>query len=623
MEEQIDYMFTDEELSLLLATQYPQDFALLLDDSLTCIQYAGNPIYVNDADCATYRQMDIGGIFISDFADALTGQIQNLGKVKDSRWLWQGSHGTVRRLHTVSHGCVYLVVIQPCDTPPSPLDHLSLTPIPPGPRDLVCRITATGILIHVNQAMLDFWNSPATDLISTSFFRYCVEYEVPTLNHKLKNLSRSKPSFVIDIRMKNGYQPQRWVKWSFHAIFDPSGNLAEVQGVGYDITDHQRAQVAEQRQRNLAEALRNISTVLNSSLELDTVLEHIIEIIDLVVSHDTVNVMLVEDFYATVVRANGYSNHNIRGIMSLKLRIAQTDHLRYMMETKSELVIPNVETHPDPCMGIPEMCWVKSYVGAPIISEDQVIGFLNLESMTPYYFEMEHGKLVRAFANHAAIAIRNAQLYKQAQRVAIIEERQRLARELHDAVSQTLFSANMIADSLPMLYQKQPADVFPQLKLLRQQTQLAMSELRAMLFELRPQTLADTDMQQLLEQLVQSFAGRGLVDTTLTVENDDTQILLEPKIAFYRIAQEAINNAIQHAHATHIEVRFVADDSHYAMTIRDNGQGFDITAQRPGHMGLQIMQDRAHSIGAQLTIESNNKTGTHIDIVYPRQRKST
>ena len=605
---QTQQILTDNDLRLILDKQYSQDFVLLINKTLTCIQHAGTPIHVTNTALTNYEGQALHQIFDSVYLDMLSKQITKLPPFGDSRWVSHTSSSTLKALNTHSYGIIYLLVVQHKAISAMTLEN----PIPEYSRsDLVCRMTSSGIIIHVSQSMVVFWGSSTTDLISTSFFRYCVDYEVPTLRHKFKNLSQKKPSFVIDVRMKHGYQPQRWVKWSFHGIFDSSGNLAEIQSVGYDITDHQRAQIAEKRQRNLAEALRNISSVLNSSLDLDTVLEHIIDIIHLVVAHDTVNVMLVDENYVTVVRANGYSNHNIRGMTSI-------DHLRYMMETKTELVIPNVETYPVPCMGIPEMCWVKSYVGAPIVSEDHVIGFLNLESMTPYYFELEHAELVRSFVNHAAIAIRNAQLFEQAQRVAIIEERQRLARELHDAVSQTLFSANMIADSLPMMWEKQPESIFGQLHLLRQQTQLAMSELRAMLFELRPQSLADVNMHQLLEQLMQSFASRGLVDTDLIIEGEESDISLEIKIVFYRIAQEAINNAIQHAHAKHIEVKFVTDAHQRLLSIRDNGQGFEPDVQRPGHMGLHIMQDRANTIQAMLTIDSVSGKGTTIQIIHQR-----
>ncbi len=485
--------------------------------------------------------------------------------------------------------------------------------------ELICRFTSDGILTFVNGAMCTFTGKVPSDLIGTSFYRLMTDTDIARIQESVQNLSIENPNAVMEMRARSFGTTQQWVRWSFHAISDAGGNIAEIQSIGYDVTDRVRAQAIEKKQRNFAEALGNIASVLNSTLDLKQVFENIIDIIDLVVRYDTVNVMLVEDAYASVVRGRGYSEHNIKGVQSLRLRIRRVKHLRYMMETKRELVIPNLEHHDSPCLDIPELCRVQSYAGAPIVSEGQVIGFLNLESLVPNFFEPEHGRLVRAFADHAATAIRNAQLFEQAQRIAVIEERQRLARELHDAVSQTLFSANMIADSLPLLAEKQPEALPGQIKVLRQQTQLAMAELRAMLYELRPQSLADTDIKTLLEQLVQAFSNRSTMEIDLTISGDELgEIDLVVKVALYRISQEALNNAIQHANATRADISLSLEENRLCLCVIDNGNGFNIDEQKAGHMGLRIMRERAESIQAKLDISSSN-TGTVIIVTYTQQ----
>ncbi|MEM9955072.1 MAG: histidine kinase [Chloroflexota bacterium] len=479
--------------------------------------------------------------------------------------------------------------------------------------ELICRFTTDGVLTFVNGAMCNYTNKEASDLIGTSFYRLTTDTDVEQIHRAVKSLSVEQPNTILEMRFRSFGSTQQWVRWSLHAIADAGGNIAEIQSVGYDITDRVRAEIIEKRQRNLAEALRNIASVLNSTLDLTEVLENIIDIIHLVVRHDTVNVMLVEDAYATVVRSKGYADYNIKGIQSLKLRIRRINHLRYMKETQRELVIPNLEHHDSPCLDVPELCWVKSYAGAPIVSEGQVIGFLNLESFVPNFFEPEHGRLVRAFADHAATAIRNAQLYQQAQQIAVVEERQRLARELHDAVSQTLFSANMIADAIPLLFEHNPDAIPQQIKVLRQQTQLAMAELRAMLYELRPQSLADTDLETLLQQLIQAFANRTAMDISLTISTDELSALaLEVKVALYRIAQEALNNAIQHANATKADISLTYEDNELCLCVIDNGHGFNPEKYESGHMGLRIMHERAESIQANLQITSSDGHGTTI-----------
>lgn len=482
--------------------------------------------------------------------------------------------------------------------------------------DLICRFTPEGILTFANEAVCQYTNKEPEELISTSFYRLMLDTDMASIQQTIQNLTIMNPNVVCEIRIRSFGTTQQWVRWSFHAITDAGGNIAEIQAVGYDITDRIRAQAIEKKQRNLAEALGNIASVLNSTLDLRQVFENIIDIIDLVVRHDTVNVMLVEDAYAKVVRGRGYAEHNIKGVLSLNLRIRRVQHLRYMKETQRELVIPNTQ-HSHLCSDVPELCWVQSYAGAPIVSEGNVIGFLNLESRSPDFFEPEHGRLVRAFADHAATAIRNAQLFEQAQRIAVVEERQRLARELHDAVSQTLFSANMIADALPLLVEKQPEALPTQVKILRQQTQLALAELRAMLYELRPKSLEDTDIKTLLQQLIQAFTSRTTMTVNLSIAPDNIDdVALDVKVVLYRIAQEAINNAIQHANATSADISLMSEDNTLTLCIVDNGNGFDLSDNKAGHMGLRIMQERAESIGADLTIRSTVGDGTIIILTF-------
>ncbi|MCA9881725.1 MAG: GAF domain-containing protein [Anaerolineae bacterium] len=484
-------------------------------------------------------------------------------------------------------------------------------------HELQCRMTVDGVLTFANGALCRQSQQSADQLIGTSFYGLCLERDVPLLRHTFRSLSGTKRDLALEIRMRSVGAIQRWVRWSFHPVMDAGGNIAEIQGSGYDITDEVRAHTAEKKQQDLMKALRDIASVLNSTLDLNEVLDHIMDIIDLVVSYDTVNVMLVQDDVATIVKGQGYDTHHVKGVMSLNLRIRRVPHLRYMWETRKELVISNAQAPNTPGLDVPELAWVQSYVGAPIISEDKVIGFLNLESVTPDFFSADDGRGVRAFADTAALAIRNAQLFEQAKAVAVMEEKQRLARELHDAVSQTLFSANMIADAIPLMLEKQPEQIPQQLRLFRQQTQLAMAELRAMLFELRPSALEDADIQKLLEQMIQAIGGRTMMDVQLETRGDAyTGLSLEVKVALYRIAQESINNAIQHATASSMLISLYATEDWVQLTISDNGRGFDPHKTYQGHMGLRIMQERAQWIGATLTITSQPNQGTTIDVIW-------
>jgi signal transduction histidine kinase len=198
---------------------------------------------------------------------------------------------------------------------------------------------------------------------------------------------------------------------------------------------------------------------------------------------------------------------------------------------------------------------------------------------------------------------------------AVTAERSRLARELHDAVTQTLFSASLIAEILPRLWAKDPERGQQQLEEVRLLTRGALAEMRSLLLELRPEALAKAKMDDLLRQLGRAMTGRTGVPVSVSA---DVQCPLpaEVQIAFYRIAQEALNNTAKHAEASQVEVRFRCEAGQAGLSIYDNGRGFRIQNVPPGHFGVGIMRERAASVDAELEIESEPGSGTKVSVVW-------
>jgi signal transduction histidine kinase/ligand-binding sensor domain-containing protein len=207
-------------------------------------------------------------------------------------------------------------------------------------------------------------------------------------------------------------------------------------------------------------------------------------------------------------------------------------------------------------------------------------------------------------------ALRKSEMEK-----AVTAERSRLARELHDAVTQTLFSASLIAEVLPRLWAKDPERGRRQLDEVRLLTRGALAEMRSLLLELRPEALAKAKMDDLLRQLGRAMTGRTGVPVSVSA---DVQCPLpaEVQISLYRIAQEALSNAAKHAEASHVDVHFQCDAGQATLSIHDDGQGFDLDNIPPGQFGLGIMEERASAIGADLEIESQPGHGTQISVVW-------
>lgn len=212
--------------------------------------------------------------------------------------------------------------------------------------------------------------------------------------------------------------------------------------------------------------------------------------------------------------------------------------------------------------------------------------------------------------------------HKRAHQEATLAERNRLARELHDAVSQTLFSAGLIADVLPSLLEKQPDKAREQIKVLGELTHGAHAELRTLLVELRPERLLQAELGELIQQLAQAITGRYRLPVDTQVE-DVGPLPADIKIALYRITQEALTNAARHAAANRVTVRLRSIEDTLTLTIEDDGQGFDPQHTPTGHFGLSIMRERAEAIGSSLALDSMKGKGTTLMLTCPLPSLST
>jgi signal transduction histidine kinase len=218
----------------------------------------------------------------------------------------------------------------------------------------------------------------------------------------------------------------------------------------------------------------------------------------------------------------------------------------------------------------------------------------------------------------------------QLEEAAITAERQRLARELHDSVTQSLHAANLIAETLPSKWEEDPEEGRRGLEHLRRFAQGALAEMRTLLLELHPAAIADQELPVLLRQLTDATMVRTRAVVTTTVAGECT-VPIEVKVALYRIAQEALNNVVKHAGARQVRVNLqcprarpgARDAAQTILSIRDDGCGFDPEDTKPAGLGLGIMRDRAQEIDAKLSITSQPGLGTEILVEWQASREDT
>ena len=262
----------------------------------------------------------------------------------------------------------------------------------------------------------------------------------------------------------------------------------------------------------------------------------------------------------------------------------------------------------------------QSLVYIPLSTKGRELGFFILGKHETGDLSPDELSLLSSIGKQIGVAMENARLYEQAEQAAITAERHRLARELHDAVTQTLFSANLIADVLPQIWKRNPEEVFQNLEELRQLTRGALAEMRTMLLEMRPESLERADIKSLLTQLADAFVGRVRVPLNLEIKGD-CELTHEVKLVFYRVAQEALNNIAKHSGARQVDLDLECQPGQLKLCIKDDGLGFEPDSLPQGHMGIAIMRERANAIGASLNIESQISQGTSVELHWISARK--
>lgn len=362
--------------------------------------------------------------------------------------------------------------------------------------------------------------------------------------------------------------------------------------------------------RSVAElsAINQITAALSRSLDQGNVLSTIFDQLHQLVEYEGATVALVQEDQLALVDARGMTARYLGRRLPLTGGAASQ---RVLHSGRPLLIADTV------CSGE----WVKwddddpvrSWIGVPLRSAGGVIGVLSLASTQVNSFSPSQAELLAIFADQATVAVVNARLHQQAQLSAAAAERNRIARDLHDAVTQTIFSSSLIAAALPAHLGKVTDAAQADLDALQLLTRAALAEMRTLLLELRPENLVEARLEVLLPQLADAFAGRMGVRAHVSCSCDPQFHPPYPvKIAVYRIAQEALNNVAKHAGAAQVTINLTAHAHSLRLAVLDDGRGFDVRAVGSERMGLAIMRERAAEIGAELTIDSEPGMGTHI-----------
>ena len=503
---------------------------------------------------------------------------------------------------------------------------------------LICRFLADGRLSFANPAFTSFVGEAATAAAEPSFFDWLNEEDAVAFRRSIDALDVTQQVQTSETRMRDAHGRIAWVQWTTRALFDAQGQLIEYQSLGLDVTQAKAAEQELSRYRNQLEelvaertaalsqanedlyrraeelaTLNAITRTLASTTELDVVLPQILVQLARVTDFEDAQIYLRNGPWLTIAESVG-RNASVAPTQ-LALADAQNAIVQVFTEQRT-LVRDRVSALPSQGAGSDEDA--GSWVGAPLLVGDEPIGVLAVAAAEQDAYGPDDVRNLQAFADQAAVAVLNARLHQQAQEAAVSRERERLARELHDAVTQTLFSAGIMAEALPQQWQVDPAGAMVTLGKLRQMTRGALAEMRALLWELRSGEIEATPLGALLRQLGDALTGNTLVPVSVHCTPPDLRLPGEAQLAFYRVAQEALNNVAKHADATSVEIVAGVAGDHYSLSISDDGRGFDAGTIEPNHFGLTIMHERVEGIGGQLDIVSIPGHGTRIVVRWSR-----
>lgn len=384
----------------------------------------------------------------------------------------------------------------------------------------------------------------------------------------------------------------------------------------------QLEQRVEERTRELA-SLLEISRTVASTLQLKPLLGLILDQLKLVIDYTGSSIFTLDGDHLVLLDHRGPSPRE--QLVRLRFPLEQVGPIWQTIAAGEAIRIPDVHAETALAQALRAAMgdlltttfqYVRSWMAVPLNLRDKVSGMLLLASSEADAFTERHATLALAVANQAAIAIENARLYTQAQELAALEERQKLARELHDSVSQAIYGIALGLHTARIQLERDPQKVTSSLEDLLSLAEAALAEMRALIFELRPESLEREGLVSALSK--QGAALQARHDMLVQMELcEEPALPLAVKQELYRVAQEALHNSVKHANASKVGLILRQTADMVNLEVCDNGIGFDPGGSFPGHLGLRSMQERVNHLGGRLLIESAPGEGACLSAQIP------
>ena len=389
-----------------------------------------------------------------------------------------------------------------------------------------------------------------------------------------------------------------------HAVSDQIGVAVE----------NARLFEVEQRRADQFQVISQVGQKIASILAVDELLDEIVRLVKETLGYYLVGIGLIENDEIIIKTGTGQTVE-IQNLAPIRFEVDETSILSWVARHGEPLRAPDVTQEPR-YRPLPHAHETRSELAVPLKAKDVVIGVLDVQSKRLNAFDEKDMTVLQSLAHQAAIALENARLYQRAQQLAVMEERNRLARDLHDSVTQSLYGVTLFAEAAGRLLSAGNVDLATEhLQDLQKTAQDALREMRLLIFELRPPLLGENGLAMALQARLEAVEERAGLETTFRMEGQEQRLPPEIEEGLYRVAQEALNNALKHAQAQQIQVYLCQQLTRVTLEVSDDGIGFDVAAPpRRGGMGLRSMTERAAQLGAKLNICSQPGKGTCVSV---------
>ncbi|WP_026370660.1 GAF domain-containing sensor histidine kinase [Kallotenue papyrolyticum] len=380
--------------------------------------------------------------------------------------------------------------------------------------------------------------------------------------------------------------------------------------------DNARLFAAEQQRRRQSEALRKGALALTEALGLDAVLQRIAQQATQLMEAPICTIFEYDDTSEQLVPRDPVCAPAERdsGWLAAGERIAREAVVRQRAVRSADLPLT---TGGQPyTSGSAQLS--ASLLAAPLMVKGRIYGAIVVGHAAAREFSADELQLIDIFADQAALALEHARLVDQTRRLAALEERQRIARDLHDSVTQSLFSLRLAAEAASATLATDQQATAQMLQTVQELAGNALAEMRALIFELRPGALHEAGLAAAIERFVGAFRARTGLQVALDLDQRRSPPVVEE--ALYRIASEALHNIGKHARARQVAITLRRRHNSVCLVVQDDGVGFDPTHPVAGdHMGQRTMQERAAALGGSCVVQSAPGAGTRVVVEIPLQ----